>query len=495
MSRERTLFAALSLASLLAGCAVGPDFQRPVPPKVTGYTTEGQSDKSGATGITQRFINDMDIPGQWWALFHSSSLNALIARALKANPDLQAAQAALRVARENVLAQEGVYYPQLQASFSPSRQKNAVGTLAPTLTSGTPLYSLYTAQVGVSYLADVFGGNRRQVESLRAQAEAQRFQFEAAYLTLTSNLVLAAVQEASLRAQIEATETLIKIATEQLDLMQRQNELGSIAVADVVAQRAALAQIQATLPTLRKQLAQQRNQLAALAGNFPSEEPAERFELSALQLPQELPLSLPSKLIEQRPDVRAAEENLHAASAQVGIALANRLPQITLSATTGGTATDFRQMFAAGNVFWSVAGSLTQVLFDGGTLKHRQRAADAALDQAAAQYQSTVITACQNVADTLRALQYDADALRAQEVAAQAATESLDIARHAMALGATSYLALLNAEQTYQQSHIALVQARTNQYTDTVALFQALGGGWWNRVDVAFSSNGEPEKR
>jgi NodT family efflux transporter outer membrane factor (OMF) lipoprotein len=496
MSLDRTLLAALSLATVLTGCAVGPDFQRPAPPKVTRYTPEVQSAESNAiTGSSQRLVEGGDIPGQWWALFHSPSLNALIERALKANPDLHAAQASLRVARENVRAQEGVYYPDVQAGFSPSRQKNAVGTLAPTLTSGTSLYSLYTTQVGISYIADVFGGNRRQVESLQAQAESQRFQLEAAYLTLTSNLALGAVQEASLRGQIEATQALVNIGTEQLGLMKRQNELGSIAEADVIAQRAALAQLEATLPILRKQLAQQRDQLAALAGNFPSEEHAEHFELSALQLPQELPLSLPSKLIEQRPDVRAAEANLHAASAQVGVAIANRLPQITLSGTAGGTSTDFRQMFAAGNVFWSAAGSLTQVLFDGDTLLHRQRAADAALDEAAAQYQSTVITACQNVADTLRALQYDADVLKSQEVAAQAATQSLDIARHAMALGATSYLALLIAEQAYQQSHIALVQAKANQYSDTVALFQALGGGWWNRVDVAISSKGDAEKR
>jgi len=253
----------------------------------------------------------------------------------------------------------------------------------------------------------------------------------------------------------------------------------------VVAQEATLAQAQATLPGLRKQLAQQRDLLARLAGRFPSEEPAARFELSSLQLPQELPVSLPSKLVEQRPDVRSAEAQLHGASAQVGVALVNMLPQITLSATSGTTATEIGQLFSPGTVFWSVGASLTQTLLAGGTLLHRKRAAEAALDQVGAQYRSTVLTAFQNVADTLRALQYDADAVKAQAAAEHAAGESLELARQALQLGSISYLSLLNAEQTYQQALINLAQAQGNRYADTAALFQALGGGWWNRADIA----------
>jgi NodT family efflux transporter outer membrane factor (OMF) lipoprotein len=386
---------------------------------------------------------------------------------------------------ELVYAQMGFYYPSVQAGVSASRQKNAVGTLAPTLISGEPLFNLYTAEVGVSYALDVFGGNRRQVESLRAQAELQRFQLEATYLTLISNVVVAAMQEASLRAQIAATEQVIKIETEVVDIFRRQYELGAIAMTDVVAQEATLAQLQATRPALQKQLAQQRDLLARLAGRFPSEEPVQRFELAALSLPQQLPVSLPSMLVEQRPDVRAAEAQLHAASAQVGVAIANMLPQITLSAGGGTSATQISQWFSPGNQFWSLGASLTQTLFDGGTLLHRKRAAEAALDQAGAQYRGTVLTAFQNVADTLRALQYDADVLKAQVAAEHAASESLAIARKALALGSISYLSLLNAEQTYQQTLISLVQAKANRYADTAALFQALGGGWWNRSDVA----------
>jgi NodT family efflux transporter outer membrane factor (OMF) lipoprotein len=495
-SAERRLAIACNAAFLvlIAGCAVGPDFQRPSAPETAGYTQESLPAQTVAAdvggGAAQRVVQGLDIPGQWWTLFRSPALNALIEQALKANPSLEAAQAALRQAQENVYAQEGFFYPSVQASFSPSRQKNAIATIAPTLSSGEPLFSLYTPQVSVSYTLDVWGGNRRQVESLQAQADALRFQLEATYLTLTSNVVAAAIQEASLRAQIAATNAVIRIEGEQLELLRAQNALGAIAMADVVAQEATLALAQASLPALQKQLSLQRDLLAALAGRTPSAEPDEKFELAALELPQDLPLSLPSRLVEQRPDVRSAEEQLHAASAEVGVAIANQLPQITLSASAGSSATQMSQLFTSGTGFWSVAGNFLQPLFDGGTLLHRKRAADAALEQAAAQYRSTVITAFQNVADVLHALYYDAAALEATLRAERAAAESLDIARHALQLGSISYVALLNAEQTYQQSVIALAQARANRYADTAALFQALGGGWWNQ-GVKASAQGE----
>jgi len=477
-----------SAAILLAACTVGPDFHRPAAPAVNGYTRKplpAQTVSAGVSGgAAQSFVQGLDIPGQWWELFHSEPLNALIDQALKANPDVQAAQAALRVAMENVYAQKGAFYPTIEASFSPSRQKNAVGTLAPTLSSGIPIFNLYTTQVSVSYVLDVFGANRRQVETLEALAEFQRFQLEATYLTLTSNVVAAAVQEASLRGQIAATQEVIKIESEQLNLIRHLYELGAVAQANVVAQQAALAQTQATMPPLQKQLAQQRSLLTALLGRFPNEEPAEKFELSTLQLPQELPVSLPSKLVEQRPDVRSAEAQLHAASAQVGVAIANRLPQFTLSASIGSVATQMGQLFAAGNNFWSAAGNLTQPIFAGGTLLHKKRAAEAAYDQTAAQYRSTVITAFQNVADALHALQNDANDLKAASASERATAENLAIVRRQLQLGDISYLSLLNAERSYQQAMIVLVQARAGRYADTVALFQALGGGWWNRSDI-----------
>lgn len=485
----------IPLSALLAGCAVGPDFVRPAISHEQTYSAELlalQSNVAQAANDAQKLVPERDIPGQWWTLFRSKPLNALIDRALAANPDLQAAQAALKIAQENVLAQEGAFYPGVQASYSPSRQRNAVGTISPTLTSGTQIFNLHTAQVNVAYVLDVFGGNRRQVESFEAQAEEQRFQLEAAYLSLTANVVLAAVQEATLRGQIAATEKIVSIDMEQKDLLRRQYELGEIAMADVQAQEAALAQAEATLPPLKKQLALQRNLLAALTGRFPNDKMIEKFELSNLELPQELPLTLPAQLVEQRPDVRASEAQFHAASAQVGVATANMLPQISLSAAYGGTATTLGQMFLTNNIFWSLAGNFSQTLFQGGTLLHRKRAAVAAMDQAAAQYRSTVISAFRNVADTLQALDNDTDALKANVRAEHAAAESLKLTRRQLQLGSISYLSLLNAEQIYQQALVNLVQARGNRFADTVALFQALGGGWWNREDVVVTDKVAP---
>ena len=480
----KTIFLSLALA---AGCAVGPDFQRPTAPAVKGYTPQPLPAQTTSVevkgGEAQRFVHDLDIPGQWWTLFHSNALNELIEQALKANPDLESAKAALRVALETLYAQQGAFFPSVEVNYIPSRQKTA-GVLASLLANNNYIFSLHTAQVAVYYAPDVFGGLRRQVESLRAQADSQRFQLEAAYLTLTSNVGAAVIQEAALRGQIAATKQIIEIQRQTLGLLKRQFELGQVAVLDVAAQEAALAQNEAALPPLEKQLAQQRDLLSRLAGRFPCEAITAKFELSSLQLPQDLPVSLPSKLVEQRPDVRSAEEQLHSASAEIGVAIANRLPNITLSANLGSTATAINQLFAGGTGFWSLAGLITQPIFQGGTLLHRQRAAEAAYDQAAAQYRSTVLTAFQNVADTLHAIQSDAEAVKAATAAERAAAKSLSIARHRLELGDISYLGLLNAEQTYQQAEIALVQAQANRYADTVALFQALGGGWWNRSDA-----------
>jgi len=474
---------------LVSGCAVGPNFRRPAPPSATGYTPDPlpaeTASATGPTGEAQRFAAGRDIPGQWWTLFHSKPLNALIEQSLTANPTLTAAQAALRQARENVYAQQGAYYPQIGAGFSASRNLTPLGAVSPASASGSPYYSLITPQLNVSFVPDIFGANYRAVESLKAQEENQRFMLEATYLTLTSNVVAAAVQEASLRGQIAATEETIQIEANLLGILHKQLDLGQVAGADVAAQEAALAQAQLALPSLQKQLAQQRDLLTALAGRVPSDEVAERFELAMLDLPLDLPVSLPAKLVDQRPDVRAAEAAMHAASAEIGVAVAARLPQISLTGQVGSSANEFSRLFTPGNNFWTIAAGVTQPIFQGGTLLHKQRAAEAGFDQAAAQYRNTVLTAMQNVADALHALQSDADALRAAVAAERAAGRSLAITRSQLQLGQIAYLALLNAEQTYQQARLALVQAQANRLADTAALFQALGGGWWNRPDVA----------
>jgi NodT family efflux transporter outer membrane factor (OMF) lipoprotein len=484
-------FAAV-IAMLLAGCAVGPDFLRPAAPAGKDYApatiAEATASADVVGGAAQRFLRELDIPGEWWRLFHSEPLNVLIEEALKANPNLAAAQAALRVAQENVAAQEGAYYPQISGNFTPSRQKTATGAVSPASATGGAYLTLYTAQVNVSFVPDVFGLNQRTVESLEAQAQGQYFQLEATYVTLTANVVAAAIQEASLRGQIAATEDIIAIETQLLELFRRRLALGQIAEADVAAQEAVLAQAEASLPPLQKQLAIERDLLTALLGRFPNEEPSAAFELASITLPQDLPASLPAKVVEQRPDVRQAEANLHSASALIGVAIANRLPNLTLTGSAGTSATDPSRFFTPGTGFWSIAASLTQPIFDGGTLLHKERAARAAYDEAAAQYRGAVVTAFQNVADTLRALQIDAEALKAAARAEHAAAASLAITRRQLELGAISYLALLNAQQTYQTARIALVQAQANRFADTAALFQALGGGWWNSPEATLEA-------
>ena len=478
-------------ALLLASCAVGPDFLKPSAPPEAGYTPE----KIGATtstdvpgGTAQRFVEGKDIPGQWWTLFHSEPLNQLIEEALKANPTLDAAQATLRQAQENVAAQRGVLFPQVNGNLSTTREKISGASFGnPKLSQ---LFTLTTGSVSVSYGIDIFGGARREVESTEAQAEYQRYQVEAAYLTLTSNVVTAAIQEASLRAQIAATQEIIADQQQQLNVLQKQFELGAAARSAVLAQQATLNATQATLPNLQKQLAQQRNQLTALAGRFPSQEVTQQFDLASLQLPEDLPLSLPSSLVQQRPDIQAAQAQLHSASAQIGVAIAAMLPQITLNASYGNTVLDAASLFSGPGI-WSLGAGLATPLFRGGQLLHQKRAAEAAFDASAAQYRSTVITAFQNVADTLRALQSDADALKAEVAAETTASDNLRITRDQYRLGAINYTTLLNAETQYQQAHVSRVTAQATRYADTAALFQALGGGWWNRTDVA-ANNADP---
>jgi len=474
---------------LAAGCAVGPNFKKPAPPQVSGYTpTALPATLPGVSGNvpagqTQRLTEGGQIAADWWTLFHSTPLNELIDQALAKNSDLKAAQAALASAHEDVLAQRGAYYPSASASFSASRQHQS-GQLAPTPASNALLFNLYTPEVSVSYLPDVFGLNRRTVESLQAQEEAMRFQMLATYLTLTSNVVVTAIQQASLQAQVEATRELIDINSNLLKILRYQFERGYASGLDVAAQESQLAQVAATLPPLVKQSAQLDDQLAVLAGRFPNEA-IPKFELAALQLPDELPVSLPSALVAQRPDVLQAEANMHAASAKIGIARANRLPNLVLSADAGSTALAMSELFTSGTGFWSLSAAATAPLFEGGTLLHQERSARQAYVQAAEQYKSTVLAAFQNVADTLTALEQDAEALKAAATAAEAAQVTLDLAKRQWQAGYAGYVSLLSAEQAYQQSRITLVQAEASRFADTAALYQALGGGWWRNGELA----------
>ncbi|HML08772.1 MAG TPA: efflux transporter outer membrane subunit [Xanthobacteraceae bacterium] len=473
-------------AALLAACAVGPDFRAPAAPDVERYTKEPLAPRTSSTdaptGRSQHFVGDRDIPQEWWTLFKSPALNAVIERALKNNPTLQSTIATLRAAKEAMYAQQGKYFPLVQANFNPTRQLTAT-SISPVLSSAANPFNLYTAQVQVSYTFDVWGLNRRTVESLQALADNQRFQVEAAYLTLAASIAVAAITEASLRGQIDATNQLIAINTKMLNILRRQLETGYADRLAVAAQEAALAQVLATLPPLRKALQQNRDLLSALAGVYTSEEPREKFKLADLTLPTDLPVSLPSHLIEQRPDVRAAAEQLHSASALIGVATANMLPNFTISANAGYMNTVLAGLLSPANAFWLLAGNATQTVFDGGTLLHTLRGAQATYDAAAWSYRGTVVSAVQNVADSLRAIQNDADALKAARDFERAAKVSLDLATQQLHFGLADELFLLNAQQTYLQAVIQVVQARAARLSDTAALFQALGGGWWNRVE------------
>ena len=478
----------LCMASLLVACAVGPDFKPPAPPdggdSYTPSPIPAQTVSApGEAGQAQRFVPGQDIPAQWWSLFQSPALDQLVRDALKRSPSLASAQAALRQANENYRAESGeLLYPSVNAQLGFNREK----TSRVTGTGG--VFNLYNASVNVSYTLDLFGANKRQLEGLSAQVDYQQYQLEASYLTLTSNLVTTAIREASLRAQLQATQDILDAQQKQLNVIEQQFKFGAIGRGTVLLQQNTVAQTRATVPPLEKSLAQTRHQLSVYAGQLPSEAGLPQFDLASLQLPQDLPVSLPSDLIRQRPDVRASEALLHQASAQIGVATANLYPQLTLSGSYGSTATTFPSLLRSSSAIWGLGAGLAQPVFNGGALNAKRRAAIAAYEGAAADYRATVLVAFQNVADSLRALDSDASALKEQAEVEALARASLDLNTQQFKLGAISYLTLLDAQRTYQQARVGLVQAQAARYADSAALFQALGGGWWNRPALEAAS-------
>ncbi len=479
---------ALAVVTLFAGCAVGPDFATPAPPTFTQVTSAplpaATTSAATAGGAAQHLTIGRDIEGEWWTMFHSPRIAALVAQALQANPSIAAAQATLRQAKENTRAEQGGFFPSLSASTSAEREKTSAVTAG--LPSGTNLapLSVVGASLSVSYNPDVFGGVRRAVEQLEAQSEYQRFELEATYLSLAANVVTAAINEASLQGRINATNEIIRIYRDELAVTRRRLDLGGVTRADVLTQQSNLAAAIATLPPLEKQRDQQRNQLANYLGAAPSQISGAPLDLATLTLPEDLPVSLPSAIVAQRPDIRAAEATLHAATANVGIATANMLPNITLSGSYGAQNGSFGNLFTPAGLIWSVAGAISQPIFEGGTLSARRRAAMAAMQVSAAQYSGTVNAAFQDVANALVAVQRDAETLRATLESEQTAASSLAVVRGQYDAGAVTYVNVLQAEQLYQSARLALVSAQAARFTDTVALMQALGGGWWHRADI-----------
>jgi NodT family efflux transporter outer membrane factor (OMF) lipoprotein len=521
MRPSSRLKAALVLLALTAGCAVGPNFHKPAAPKGAGYTTDPLPARTasapGPGGDAQTFLSGRDLDFEWWKAFGSPELDALIERSFRANPSVKAAQAALRQAEEMVYAQEGYFFPSVSADYNFERQKlagNLTGSAAPgvqgngtsivayqnpsptTTVHNQPLYyNFHTATLTVGFVPDVFGANRRKVELLDAQAQLQRFELEATYVSLASNVVAAAIQEAATRAEIKATEAIVDQNQKSVGILRDKMQAGYASGVELAAQELELAQAKALLPPLRKQFEQNRDLIRALAGHLPNEDVQETFELEWLTLPTELPLSLPSKIIEQRPDVRAAEENLRSANANIGVAIAAMLPDFNITGTVGGTATEFSQMFASGGPFWTLVGDVSQPIFEGGTLWHTERAARQALNQAAAQYQGTVLQAYQNVADTLHAIVTDADGLSAALEAEKAAKDAMDLAQRRLDTGYGDYLSALAAAMVYEQAVLNEVQARATRFGDTAALYQALGGGWWNRQGPPLAVRGAGDPR
>jgi len=478
----------LAVTALLSACAVGPDYRAPDAPAAGAYTENPQPQQTESApvqgGDVQRFAIGANIAADWWTIFGSPDLDALVRAALAGQPTLAAARAALRQAEENVNAQYSVLYPSVDLGLGAKRQRISGATFGnPSIPSST--FNLYNASVNVSYQIDVAGGARRELEALEAGVDFQRFQVEAAYLSLTANVATTAFREASLREQIRATRQISEAQDSQLKIAEQQFKLGAISGSDLLGQRAQAAQTRATLPPLEKALGQTRNQLAVLIGKLPVDAKLPELDFGNFRLPQELPVSVPSEMLRQRPDVRQAEAIMRQTNARIGVAEALMFPQLSLSGSYGFAATSAGNLFDPGTQLWSIGANLLQPIFHAGQLRAQKRGAEAAYDQAFAQYRQAVLTAFQDVADVLLALEYDATFLKAQAEAEAASRESLEVTQQQLKVGAANYIQLFNAQRQYSLAKAALVQAQAARYADTAALFQALGGGWWNREQAS----------
>lgn len=487
------LLSALLLAMSLSACVLGPDYQAPAAPASGRYGVDPLPAQTVATpvigGEAQKFLAGKEVPDRWWTLFGSDQLNALVNEALANSPSAASAKAALAQAQAQARARGADLYPSVGVGAGGSRQKVDTGSFG-NPGGGSSIYNLFNASVDVSYGIDLFGGTRRGIEAVLAQSELARYQSEAAYQTLIANVVTTALQEAQLRAQVAAQEAIVADQEKSLTLSQRQFDVGAIGKTELLSAQAQLASQRAALSPLRLQLSQARNQLAVYLGKLPGDYQASPLELSELTLPTELPVSLPSTLVQRRADVLAADAALRAASAKVGIAAADRFPKLALSASYGTQASKAGDLFK-GDV-WSLGGNLSAPIFDFGALKALYGASKAAYQQAEADYQLTVLNAFRNVADALRQIETDAERLQAQQESASAAEQGLKLAKLQYEIGGGSYLQLLSAQQQHAQAQAAYVQALAARYQDTAALFQALGGGWTTRDAANPAATGTP---
>ena len=481
MHKLSTTLTAAAATLLLGACTVGPDFQRPDAQAPAAYTAAAEPLDSLAGG-GQRLASGTNPAADWWSLFGSPELDAAMRQSIAGNRNLAAARATLAQAREAVNASAGALYPQVSLNGGVGRQQYGAQFEGPV---NFPPFSYYAIGPAVSYTLDYTGGERRSVEQQRAQAQAQGFELRAAYLSLTGNVAQQALAMASAQAQIDAVNTLLDEDRKNLQLVQTSFEAGSGTRVDVLSAQSQLANDQTLLPPLRQQLSVARHALAILAGKTPADWSAPDFRLARLQLPQDLPLSLPSELAHQRPDILAAEAQLHAATAAVGVATSRLYPQITLSASAGQQSTNLGHLFDASSTVWSLAGGLSAPLFDGGTLRAQKRGAEDAMQAALASYQQTVLQSFGQVADVLTALDHDAEQLKAQQQALDSAEASLKLTRESYSVGNVGVLNVLDAERQYQQAQLGYVRAQAQRYQDTVQLFLALGGNTAEAQDLA----------
>jgi len=467
------------LALLVGGCAMGPDFERPEAPAGAAYTAGPQPKATvAAAGQAQRFVTDRDLAGDWWLLFKNEDLARLMEQALAGNQDLQAAQARLRRSRNLLRAGYGVFYPQIDGNLEATRQRFSAVRYGGG--GGSSIFNLYSASLAASYRLDLFGRSFREVEGKAAQVDLQKAQYLGTYLTLLGNVVNAAVARAAYRGQIEATEQTIEFEKEQVAIFQAQYEAGIVPEMEVLSLRSQLAATRATLAPLQQGLARSRHLLAVLRGRLPATATLPEITLDDFFLPDKLPLSLPSRLVRQRPDILAAEASLHQASAEVGVATADLFPSFDLSVGYGTESTALGDLFSGMSTVWNLGANLTQPLFEGGRLRYQRKAALDAYDAARAAYRQTVLDAFGQVADALRALEHDAQALQARAAGLSSAERNLDLVRSNYRAGIASYLDVLVADRQYQQARLGFIQARATRLQDTAVLFTALGGGWWN---------------
>ena len=467
------------ITAMLSACAVGPNFVRPAAPDTDRYAREPLPAATVvADGQLQRFTPGAAITADWWRLFKSEQLDAVVRQAIANNPTLQASEASLRQSQDRLRAGYGVFFPQIEAGLDGRRERTAP------LQQGSPtpgsIFTLITLSGTISYPLDVFGGERRTVEGLRAQTDYQRYATMAAYLTLSANVVNTSIARAAYAAQIRATEQLIDLQNQQLHAIEARVRAGAAPYADVLSMRSLIAGNQASLAPLKQKISEAGHLLATLEGVLPSQATLPDIDLAGLSLPVDLPVSLPSDLVRQRPDILSAEAQLRVASANIGVATAAMFPSFSLTGTYGAAGSSLGNLAEASGRFWSIGPSATVPLFQGGSLWYGRKAAIDAYQESQANYRQTVLNAFAQVADALQALEHDAEALQAQVEAQRAAGDALDLLRINYRAGLIAYLDVLAADVQFHEATIAYVQAVAQRYQDTVALFAALGGGWWN---------------